>query len=114
MEINFIVRGDASVIEVNAAVKTGDSHVHFRKGVSNFLDVGGKFIVIDFKSCPMIDSMGVGELLQCRMMAEERGAQIVLCDLSKPVRNVLELTKVISVFTCFSTQQEACDSINRG
>jgi anti-anti-sigma factor len=68
--------------------------------------------VIDLAKVEFMDSAGLVSLVTSLKAARERGCRLVLCNLQSPVRLVLELTQLDSVFEIFESYDEVLTSVN--
>ena len=64
-------------------------------------------IVVNLEKCTFMDTSGVAMLLTARQEAQERGANLVLVALHPQVRDVLELSRVITRFETRATLEDA-------
>ncbi|HXE75513.1 MAG TPA: STAS domain-containing protein [Candidatus Xenobia bacterium] len=64
-------------------------------------------VVVNLENCTFMDTSGVATLLGVKQQAEERGASLVLVALHPQVRNVLELSRVITRFETCATLEDA-------
>ena len=68
--------------------------------------------VIDFSAVDFMDSSGLVPLINGLTSARENGCRLVLCHVQPPVRLILELTQLDSVFEIFDTYQDIFEKIN--
>jgi anti-sigma B factor antagonist len=65
--------------------------------------------VIDLAAVDFMDSSGLVSLVQGLKVARQSGCRLVLCNVKAPVRLILELTQLDSVFEMFGTYEEIPD-----
>lgn len=64
---------------------------HFESGISRF--------VLDLTELAFVDSSGIGVLVSFVSMAKKReGSKVILCGLNAQIRNIFEVTRLLSVF----------------
>ncbi len=68
--------------------------------------------VIDLVKVDFMDSSGLVALVKGLKAARQSGCRLVLCNVHAPVRLILELTHLDSVFEIFSSYEEILDTIN--
>ena len=64
-------------------------------------------VVLDFSGVTMLDSAGVGSLIQTLTTFQKAGRKLALAGLGERTRSVLELTRVARLFPIFPTAEEA-------
>ncbi len=64
-------------------------------------------VIFDLTGVTMLDSAGVGSLIQTLTAFQKAGRKLILVGLSDRARNVLELTRVARLFPIFATAEEA-------
>jgi anti-sigma B factor antagonist len=73
--------------------------------------VGGqKKVVLDMSNVTYIDSAGLGILVAAYVSAKTQGASIRLCALGHKFREVLQITKLLTIFEVFDTPAAAVES----
>ena len=60
-----------------------------------------------------IDSAGLGILVAAQVSANKQGAALHLCNLGKKFHDVMQLTRLLTVFSVYETQAEAIKSFAR-
>lgn len=68
--------------------------------------------VIDLAEVDFMDSSGLVPLVKTLTTARQTGCRLVLCNVKAPVRLILELTQLDSVFEIFNTYEDMLDSVN--
>jgi anti-sigma B factor antagonist len=69
---------------------------HFEKGTARF--------ILDLTDLAFVDSSGIGVLVSFVSMAKKReGAKVVICGLNEQIRNIFEVTRLLSVFNISAT-----------
>lgn len=79
----------------------------FRLAIQPLLADAGAVIRIDLANVVFVDSSALAELLKAQRSATARGGDLVLVDVSDPVRVILELTALGPVFTTESSNGPA-------
>jgi len=73
-----------------------------------------KQIVLNLSGVAYIDSGGLGTLVGVYSSARSAGADIKLCGLGQRLRDVLQITKLVTVFEVYDTEQQAIAAFHRG
>ena len=71
-------------------------------------------MVLNLAGVTYIDSGGLGTLVGVYSSARGAGADIKLTGLGQRLRDVLQITKLATVFEVFNTEQEALTALGRG
>lgn len=74
--------------------------------ISSIVPTSGQFWVIDLAKVDFMDSSGLVSLVKGLKTARQHGCRLVLCNVTDPVRLVLELTHLDSVFTIYDTYED--------
>lgn len=69
-------------------------------------------ILINFENVNRIDSIGLGTLMEARMMATRKQGRIGVIHVGKHIRNVLVLGKIISLFERFDSEDAAIAALS--
>jgi anti-sigma B factor antagonist len=89
---------------------TIDNTGELKEKVTGALAAGHRQIVIDLGGVTYIDSSGLGELVSCHTSALREKGAIKLANLGKRSKDLLVMTKLITVFPVYDTEAEAIAS----
>lgn len=104
--------GEVVIVGLDGKLTIGRGDVALRSAVHDLLDRGEKKIVIDLGGVSYMDSAGTGELVASYTSASNRGAKLVLLNLTSKLRDLLMFTQLISVFDSYSDEDEAVSSFD--
>ena len=111
MEISHRLDDDICILEPVGNILWGESKT-FSKYLESILETEStKGLVINLKQVDSIDSGGIGAILSIHKQFTTLGYPFVLCHLSKHVSEVFHFTKVINLFTIYSTEDDALASL---
>ena len=82
----------------------------FRNTVKDVLKGGGKKIILNLSDVNYIDSSGIGELVSSYTTVTNQGGQLKLVNLTKKIHELLAITKLLTVFQVFDSEQAAISS----
>ena len=99
-----------SILNLQGALTLGDGTRKLRQLVHDTLDAGKKKIVLNMAEVHYIDSSGLGELIAALTTAKHRGGQLKLMKLTSRVKDLVQLTKVYSIFEFFDDEESAVRS----
>jgi anti-sigma B factor antagonist len=112
MEIHTRTVGDVHVLDISGKIVLGDATKNMRHTISDLLVNGGKKIVLNLTDVNYIDSSGIGELVRSFTTVTNEGKQLKLLNLTKKVRELLVITKLLTVFQVFENEQAAVASFS--
>lgn len=110
MEINTRKVGDVHVLDINGKIVLGDATKAIRHTINDLLVNGGHKIVLNLIDVKYIDSSGIGELVRTYTTVTNEGRQLRLLNLTKKVRELLVITKLLTVFQVYENEQAAVAS----
>jgi anti-sigma B factor antagonist len=102
--------GDVTILDLGGRITIGVGDVQLRSAIREALDSGARKIVLNLAKVTSIDSSGVGELVSSYTAVTGRDAKLKLADLPPKVRDILFITRLITVFEVFDTEDEAVAS----
>lgn len=89
---------DVTVIDVSGRITLGEETGALRKAVRDAIAQGKKKIVLNLASVSYIDSSGVGELVSSYTAVRHAGGELKLLNLTKKVHDLLQVTKLYTIF----------------
>jgi anti-sigma B factor antagonist len=87
-----------TIVDINGRITLGDETGQLRDTVRQLIAEGKKKIVLNLAHVDYIDSSGVGELVSSFTTVRNSGGELKLLSLSKKVRDILQVTKLYTVF----------------
>jgi anti-sigma B factor antagonist len=99
-----------SVVELEGRVVLGDESNSLRERLKSLIAEGKKKIVLNMADIKYIDSAGLGTLVAAHLSAKNRGASVRLCHLGKKFHEVMQLTKLLTIFDVYDTEAAAVSS----
>jgi anti-sigma B factor antagonist len=106
MKINSRQIADVTILDVSGRVVAGEV-VLLRDSVRNAIAGGEKNIVLNLAEAPYIDSAGIGELVSALVAVRRESGCLGLLNLTRRVRDVLGIVKLLPVFQVFDNEAEA-------
>ena len=99
-----------SVVALNGRIVLGQESSSLREKIKSLLAEGKKKIVLNMASVTYIDSAGLGMLVAAHVSAKNQGAALHLSNLGNKFHDVLQLTRLLTVFSVYGTEAEAIRS----
>ncbi|MGA2183705.1 MAG: STAS domain-containing protein [Bryobacteraceae bacterium] len=102
--------GDVTVIDATGRITLGEGASTFRDTVRDLASKGDKKILLNLSDVTYIDSSGIGELVSGFTTVTNHGGVLKLLGLSKRVKDLLQITKLYTVFEVFDDESTAVRS----
>jgi anti-sigma B factor antagonist len=102
--------GGVAVIDLSGKFALGDGDGLLKDKVNSLVHQGLKEIALNLGGLSYMDSAGLGELISSHSTATRAGGHIKIFNLTKRVSELLVITKVLTVFDVFDSEQEAIKS----
>ena len=99
-----------SVLDLDGRIVLGDESSALRERVKALLGQGRSKIVLNMGQVSYIDSAGLGALVAAYTSAKNQGASLKLINLGSKFREVLQVTKLLTVFEVYDSEQAAISS----
>jgi len=107
LKLNVARNLDVTVMEFNGRVTLGEGSLVYRKAVREALWAGQRKLALDYGDITYQDSSGNGEMVSAYTIVRNSGGQLVIFDLTKRVHDLLQVTKLFTVFEVFDSLRDA-------
>jgi anti-sigma B factor antagonist len=87
-----------TIVDINGRITLGDETGQLRDTVRQLIAAGKKKIILNLANVDYIDSSGVGELVSSFTAVRNAGGELKLLSLTKKVHDVVQVTKLYTVF----------------
>jgi len=102
--------GGATVVDLSGRITLGEGSAMLREMVRDLLNKGQNKIVLNLADINYIDSSGIGELVSGYTTVRKQGGELKLLNLTKKVHDLLQITKLFTVFDVHTDEQAAVTS----
>jgi anti-sigma B factor antagonist len=105
MQLEQRIAGNVAIVKVTGDItlnKGGD--VLLKDKVQSLIQQGHKNLLIDLSGVSYVDSAGLGELVQAYATTKNRGGALKLLNVTKRLKDLLVVTKLLTVFDTFDTE----------
>lgn len=106
------VENGVTIVSCNGRITFGDEAMALRDNLKNILG-STRQVILNLSGVTYIDSGGLGTLVGVYSSARAAGADIKLTGLGQRLRDVLQITKLVTVFEVYETEQQAIDAFKR-
>jgi anti-sigma B factor antagonist len=98
VKLNTRQVGDVSVVDVAGRITLGEGSSALRDTLRDMITKNQKKILLNLGEVNYIDSSGIGELVSGFTTVTNSGGQLKLLNLNKRVKDLLQITKLYTVF----------------
>jgi anti-sigma B factor antagonist len=110
LEIKERTLGEVVILELRGKITIGEGSVQLREAVSRLLEAGRNRIILNLSAVSYVDSSGIGELVSRYTTTKNTGGKLKLLNLPKKIKDLLMITKLLTVFEIYEDEQAALDS----
>jgi anti-sigma B factor antagonist len=105
--------GTIVIVDLGGRIELGEGSSVLRDTVKDLVAKGHKFILLNLGEVNYIDSAGVGELVSAFTSVRNQGGELKLLKLTKKVHDLLQITKLYTVFDVHDDEQTALAAFER-
>jgi anti-sigma B factor antagonist len=87
-----------TILDLSGRITLGEGSVTLRDSIRDLLAKGSKNILLNLGNITYIDSSGIGELVSAFTSVKNSGGELKLLNLTKKVHDLLQITKLYTVF----------------
>jgi len=102
--------GDVTVVDAVGRITLGEGASTFRDTIRDLASSGHKRILLNLGEVSYIDSSGIGEMVSGFTTVANQGGVVKLLNLTKRVKDLLQITKLYTVFEVFEDEATAVRS----
>jgi anti-sigma B factor antagonist len=102
-----------SVVELSGRIVLGEESNALREKLKRLIAAGSKKVVLNMADITYIDSAGLGSLVAAHLSAKNHGASVCLCNLGENFHEIMQMTKLLTVFDVYDTETAAVSSFDR-
>jgi anti-sigma B factor antagonist len=99
-----------TVVDMSGRITLGEGSVILRDSIKDLLGKGQKKILLNLGDVSYIDSSGIGELVSAFTSVRNQGGELKLLKLTKKVHDLLQITKLYTVFDIKDDETDAIRS----
>jgi anti-sigma B factor antagonist len=99
-----------TILDLSGRITLGEGSVTLRDAVQDALSKGDKHILLNLGNVDYIDSSGIGELVSAFTSVKNSGGELKLLHLTKKVHDLLQITKLYTVFDVKDDEAAAISS----
>ena len=108
VKLNTRQVGNVTVVDVAGKITLGEGSAALRENLRDLMTKGQNKILLNLADVTYIDSSGIGELVSAYTSVANTGGQLKLLNLNKRVKDLLQITKL---YTVFEVKEDEADAI---
>ncbi len=113
MQISERTVGDVVIVDVSGKVTLGDGgDVMLRDKMRSLIQQEHKKVLLNLGDVSYVDSAGLGEIVQSYATVTKNGGKLKLLNVTKRIKDLLSITKLLTVFECHDNEADAVKSFN--
>jgi len=115
MSLKITVREtpQATILDLSGRITLGEGLGDLRDSIREALSGERKHILLNLAEVGYIDSSGLGQLIGSYATVTDRGGQLKLINLQKRVTDILQITKLLTVFETYPSEAAALASFTK-
>lgn len=102
--------GGVTIVDLSGRITLGEGSSTLRQMVRDLLAKNQRKIILNLGDINYIDSSGIGELVSGFTTVRNQGGELKLLQLTRKVHDLLQITKLYTVFDVHDSEQAALDS----
>jgi len=110
LKANVRRAGDVQIVDLAGRITLGEGSGLLRNTIKDLVTGGQKNILVNLKDVTYLDSAGLGELVGSYASVTNAGGNIKLLNAQSKVHDLLQITKLYTVFAAFDDEPEALRS----
>ena len=112
MVIEERIIGDVTVLDLKGKMTLGEGDELLKDKINSLIHQGQKKLLLNLEGVPYIDSAGLGEIVRTYTTVSRQGGNLKLVNLTKRITDLLSITKLLTVFETFDSEDEAVRSFS--
>jgi anti-sigma B factor antagonist len=111
MQISQRTVGDIVIVDISGKITLGEGGDAILKDkMRSLIQQGHKKLLLNLGDVSYVDSAGLGEIVQAYATVNKDGGKLKLLNVTKRIKDLLSITKLLTVFDTFDTEAEATAS----
>ena len=104
--------GDVAVLDLKGRIRISGGTLALHRSIRCLVEEGKTKILLNLEGVSHIDSSGLGELISSYITLSNKGGQIKLVHLTDRLRDIMIITKLLTVFDVYDNEPDALASFN--
>jgi anti-sigma B factor antagonist len=104
--------GGVTIVDISGRMVASENPGRLKDKVTSLIFQGDKHIILNLGDVSYVDSSGLGEMVACHGSAVRGGGEIKLANTGKRIKDLLVMTKLVTVFDAHDTEDAALKSFS--
>lgn len=101
------------ILDIAGKLRLGEGSAEFHTAIRKLAEGGEKSILVNLANVSYIDSSGLGELVAGYVALQKSGGELKLLHLTSRVRELMIMTKLLTIFDVYESEPEAVNSFEK-
>ena len=110
MHIEERASGDVMILDLKGKLTIGEGDELLKDKINSLIQQGHRKLLMNLEGVRYVDSAGLGEIVRTYTTVSRQGGSLKLLNLTKRIEDLLAITKLLTVFDTYDSEQEALDS----
>lgn len=110
--LNTRKAGDVVIVDMSGRLSIGEAVLLLRNTIRRFVEDGSLKFILNLGKVSHIDSAGLGELVATYTTVRNRGGDVKLLNLDKKAKDLLQMTKLLTVFDTYNDEAKAIQALS--
>ena len=112
MDLDVRQSGNICTLKLKGPFKSGPPVDEFNRTILSALDTGHVYIVLNLEAMPVLDSSGIGAIVNALRKAKKMGGDVKLVSPSPFAEKTFKMVGILSLFTVYDTEDSAVASLS--
>lgn len=113
MKVNTRQVDGVTILDLSGRITLGEGSITLRDSIRDLIAKGQKNILLNLADISYLDSSGLGELVTAYTTTKNAGGEMKLLNLTKKVHDLLQITKLYTVFDVKDDEASAVSSFTK-
>ena len=104
--------GNVMILDLKGKLTIGDGDELLKDKINSLVQQGHTKLILNLADVPYIDSGGLGQVVRTYTTVKQHNGSLKLMNVTKRIEDLLAITKLLTVFDVFETEQDALQSFS--
>lgn len=100
------------ILDLKGKLTIGDGDELLKDKINSLVQQGHTKLILNLAEVPYIDSGGLGQVVRTYTTVKQQNGSLKLMNVTKRIEDLLAITKLLTVFDVFETEQDALQSFS--
>jgi anti-sigma B factor antagonist len=110
MKIEERAVSGVTILDLQGKMLIGEGDELLREKINQLVENGTGKILLNLADVPYVDSAGLGEIVRCYTTVSRKNGKLKLLNLTKRIHDLLSITKLLTVFETYESEDDAIKS----